>query len=149
MEYLPDDFENVFLFPDVDPEPYLYEPEYTQEEIMQRRQERERQERERQERHTEQSAQSQTRCDSNWWCRCGGCQPMPTEMESFCCTEWDRVLPSMARDDQPEDATCVCDNQHFIAMLHPAVIEFFFRCDKVNWTKRPIPEGPDGQLSVE
>lgn len=37
--------------------------------------------------------------------------------------------------------------------LSPCCIQllliFFFRCDKVNWTKRPIPEGPDGQLSVE
>lgn len=138
------DDEDVYLFPDIDPEPYLYEPEFTPEEVEQRRKERE--EREKQRGQAGQSVQS--RCDSNWWCLCGGCQPMPTEMKSFCCLEWDMVLPSMARDDQPDDSTCVCANPNLIAMLHPAVVDFFFRCE-VNWARRPTPDGLDGQLSVE
>ncbi len=61
----------------------------------------------------------------DWWCRCGACQPMVTEKECFCCTEWELVLPSMGRLDifGEEDSTqrdCVTTNDAFTAFTAPS-----------------------------
>ena len=94
------------------------------------------------------------RANTNWWCECGGiCQSMPTEIECLCCGEWEKLLPSMTRlnaSDQDESArSCVTATEDFTALIHPAVLDFFSRCDKVNWKKHPMPNGPNGQLSTE
>ncbi|KAL2092789.1 hypothetical protein ACEWY4_012587 [Coilia grayii] len=34
-------------------------------------------------------------------------------------------------------------------MIHPAVLTFFFRPDKVNWKRKNTPSGPNGQLSTD
>ena len=93
------------------------------------------------------------RADSNWWCECKTCLPMATEMECLCCAEWDKVLPSMSgdhgNDTTEEDRVCVTTTEDFTAMIHPAVLSFFFRRDKVNWKRKNTPSGPNGQLSAE
>ncbi|CAL9690980.1 unnamed protein product [Knipowitschia caucasica] len=132
-----------------DPEAYLFEPEYTEEELAQMDHERE----QRQERLQTEAIEERTRANSNWWCKCDCCEKMPNEIESLCCSEWDQVLPSatgaivhLAENGQ---RTCVTATDAFQAMIHEAVVDFFFRLDKVNWKKRPTPSGPDGQLSPD
>ncbi|KAG5283392.1 hypothetical protein AALO_G00041570 [Alosa alosa] len=70
-------------------------------------------------------------------------------VESLCCREWDLVLPSVAGVIDLEDPGCATESDAFAAMIHPAVVDFFFRRDKVNWKKLPTPSGPDGQLSPD
>lgn len=129
-----------------DPQPYLFEPEYTEEELAAM-------DREREEREAEPTgAGERARTNSNWWCTCDCCEQMPTETESLCCSEWDQVLPSMVGinlADDPEQNSCVAASDAFAAMIHPVVVDFFFRRDKVNWRKKPTPSGPDGQLTSE
>ncbi|ROL40821.1 hypothetical protein DPX16_9815 [Anabarilius grahami] len=57
--------------------PYLFEPEYTEEEISQM-------EETAAATHTSQ-ASGRRRSNETWWCTCGKCQPLPTEEESQCC----------------------------------------------------------------
>lgn len=133
-----------------EPEPYLFEPEFTEDEL--RALEIERQEEE--VAIAQQPEDVRMRANMNWWCECGGiCQSMPTEIECLCCREWDMFLPLMTRlntSDQDERArSCVTSTEDFTALIHSAVLDFFFRCDKVNWKKRPTPNGPNGQLSTE
>lgn len=140
------DEDDDFLF-DPNPRPYLFEPEYTEEELRAM-------EEQEQATSTSQDADVRERAHTNWWCKCGVCEPMPTETESLCCLEWDKVLPSMAREtvsepNEEEPARCVTSTEDFSVMIHPTLIDFFFRCDKVNWKKRPTPEGPNGQLSTK
>lgn len=124
-----------------DPEPYLFEPEYTEEELAQM-------DRVREETHEDEQAGAivRTRANSSWWCKCDCCEQMPTEIESLCCAEWDQVLPSVHLEDPTH---CVAATDAFAAMIHPSVVDFFFRRDKVNWRKQHTPSGPDGQLSPE
>lgn len=124
-----------------DPEPYLFEPEYTEEELAQM-------DREREETQEDEAAGGtmRTRANSTWWCQCNYCAQMSTEEESFCCTEWDQVLPPVQLEDTTQ---CIAATDAFAAMIHPSVVDFFFRRDKINWKKRHTPSGPDGQLSSE
>ena len=109
-----------------EPEPYLYEPEFSEEEL--RALEIERQEEE--VAIAQQPEDVRMRANTNWWCECGGiCQSMPTEIECLCCGEWDKLLPSMTRlnaSDQDEHArSCVTATEDFTALIHPAVLDFF------------------------
>ncbi|ROL49442.1 hypothetical protein DPX16_15768 [Anabarilius grahami] len=69
-------------------QPYLFEPEYTDEEL-----------RAMEEAPTQQQPLSQAserrRAMETWWCKCLHCHTMPTELESLCCTEWDIVMPQL------------------------------------------------------
>lgn len=143
--------EDDFFGTDEDPQPYLFKPEYTEEELHVLEAEHARREAETVE---QPGAEGRVRIGMDWWCRCGACQPMPTENECFCCTEWELVRPSMGRLDisGEEDSTqrdCVTTNDAFPALVNPAVVETFFHLPKINWKKRPRPSGPNGQLSVE
>lgn len=127
------------------PRPYLFEPEFTEEELRAL-------DRGREDVATSQGeSDERTRANTNWWCDCGVCQPMPTEMECLCCAEWDKILPSMVSNapEEERDRTCVTATDDFSAMIHPAVLSFFFRRDKVNWKRNNTPSGPNGQLSTE
>lgn len=79
----------------------------------------------------------------NWWCTCGCCEAMPTDVECFCCKEWDLL------QDHTPDARCVTLDEGFSSLQHLWVLEAFFHVPKVNGTRRPIPEGQDGHLSHE
>ncbi|KAK2896378.1 hypothetical protein Q8A67_010866 [Cirrhinus molitorella] len=65
--FVRDDSEDIYF--GADPEPYLFEPEYTENELL---------ERERKESVSEQKGGGQP---IRIWCKCGACQPMPTEKE--------------------------------------------------------------------
>ncbi|XP_065144026.1 uncharacterized protein [Paramisgurnus dabryanus] len=139
------DYDDCFV---ADPEPYLFEPEYTEEELA--FMDREREERSEPE---QTGAGERTRANSNWWCKCDCCGQIPTEIESLCCLEWDQVWPSMVGvnvyPEDPGHIACVAASDAFAAMIHPAVVNFFFQRDKANWKKHPTPSGPDGKLSSD
>lgn len=129
--------------------PYLYEPEYTEEEL------RERDEREARERqlaedaaaaiaNTDLNSATQPRTSRNWWCTCQRCKLMPAEEECLCCREWD-----LLRGDIP-DTGCVVSTEMFSALTSKAVLDTFFYVPKVDdGSPRPVPEGPGGKLSTE
>lgn len=77
---------------------------------------------------------------------------MPTEEESFCCVEWDLLMTegmevlNVSVDETEASPTCVTDRDVRDLIKRP-VIETFFYVPKINWKKRPKPEGLDGQLS--
>uniref|UniRef100_A0A8C5FCX9 P2X purinoreceptor 7 intracellular domain-containing protein n=1 Tax=Gadus morhua TaxID=8049 RepID=A0A8C5FCX9_GADMO len=119
---------------------YRYEPEYTQEEL-----------REMEARATEAPeapAEAVPRIAGNWWCACGKCRQMPMEHESRCCTEWDLVVTAgMANLNVSVDETvspCISLNE-VRHLLNKTVLETFFWVPKINWKKRPTPEGPNGE----
>lgn len=125
-------------FSSEDAQPYLYEPEYSEEELAR----------------LQDIAinatpiEVQARVDTNWWCKCGGiCPAMSTEMESFCCVEWEIILPSMT--GHTTAGHCVTQTEDIAALINPVVLDFVSRCDKVNWKKRPIPSGTNVHLSTK
>ncbi|CAL8397646.1 unnamed protein product [Boreogadus saida] len=112
---------------------YLFEPEYTQEELREM-----------------EAAEAVPRITGNWWCACGKCRQMPTEVESRCCTEWDLVVTTgMANLNVSVDETvspCISINE-VRHLLNKTVVETFFWVPKINWKKRPTPEGPNGRMA--
>ncbi|XP_060793031.1 uncharacterized protein LOC132896311 [Neoarius graeffei] len=137
------------------PRGYLYEPEYTDAEIQQMEVERAEREREMVSREVEgEAAAARPRVTDNWWCTCFKCEVMQTEVECYCCQEWDLVMPRMQdiSIDEEADASasvCITNNKDLPALLTAGVLETFFHIPKINWKKRPRPAGPDGQLSAE
>ena len=105
------DSEEFYCVSNQDPEPYSFEPEYTDEELGTLEAVR-------------QDVEGRIRTNTDWCCKCGTCQPMPTETECLCCNEWDRVLPSMSRLDDNQNI-CVTTMEDFSALIHPAVDVFF------------------------
>lgn len=140
-DYMTDE-DDVFV--NREPRPYMFEPVFSEEELRALDLERDAPT-------SQGDSDERRRANTNWWCECGMCQPMPTEMECFCCTEWDKVLPSLESNAPEEegDRTCVTATEDFSAMIHPAVLNFFFRRDKVNWKRKNTPSGPYGQLSTK
>ena len=98
------------------PRGYLYEPEYTDAEIHQM--EVERAERERVGREVEGEAAAgaaRPRVTEKWWCTCFKCEVMQTEVECYCCHEWDLVMPQMQDLSIDEEAgasasACITNN---------------------------------------
>lgn len=143
----------------IEPKGYLYEPECTDAEL--RQVEFERAERERADREAVQAEVGATtvaardRVGDKWWCTCSKCQLMPTEVESYCCHEWELVMPQMQNlsiaDEEASAPASVCITHHqdFPTILHAGVLQTFFHIPKINWKKRPRPAGPDGQLSSD
>lgn len=109
-----------------------FEPEYTEAELALLDHKRE-------ERQDQPADSKRARANSKWWCKCDCCMEMLTENESMCCAEWDQVLPSVTglslHTGDPGQPSCVAAGDAFAAMIHPAVVEFFFRLDKVSWKK--------------
>lgn len=142
-----DDYEDFEDYEDeFDGRPYMFEPEYTEEELLERRRRREREgERAQAEEAAAQqeSLAAQPRTTGSWWCSCESCDKMPTEEECFCCKDWD-VLHG-----RTEGVACVTLGEGFRSLLHLWVLEAFFHVPKVNWKKRPTPEGPNGSLSTK
>ncbi|MDG2555406.1 hypothetical protein P7M41_25755 [Vibrio parahaemolyticus] len=107
-DFLPDfDFvEEEFDFAEFDGRPYLFEPEYTDEELREI-EERRRREREAQQVEDERGgmAAARLRSSGDWWCTCECCAPVPTEEECLCCKEWDRLQPYFQGLDVTEDET--------------------------------------------
>ncbi|KAM4530080.1 uncharacterized protein PAE49_022740 [Odontesthes bonariensis] len=151
--------EDIFDF-EFDGRGYRFEPEYTEEELRQM-------DLEMQARGTEGPEAVTTevsRVSGSWWCTCGKCKQMPTEQESRCCKEWDLLVTSgmaslnvsveetgeetdeEADEEADESPACITENE-VRQLLNKPVLETFFWVPKINWKKRPVPEGPNGQLS--
>ncbi|XP_056432861.1 P2X purinoceptor 7-like [Gadus chalcogrammus] len=135
------DFNQTNILFDFDGSPYLYEPEYTEEEL----QEQDERSRRMGEQPAEEVEEDHSRRAGIFWCACGYCEPMGTEAECFCCQECD--LFRRALDAMHIETRCVTAMEDFPSLVNRAVLETFFRVPKINWKRRPIPEGPDGQLS--
>jgi len=134
-------------------EPYMYEPEYTDEELIEMDAKRS----EREKKSVETAApgdaiENRDRTSGDWWCQCRKCIQMPTEDECFCCREWDLVIPHIteleldtsfqdldvsghsASRDRP---MCITEHPDFPPFLTCEVLETFFSFDKINWKRRP------------
>ncbi|XP_054870061.1 uncharacterized protein LOC129349773 [Amphiprion ocellaris] len=136
---------------------YLYEPEYTDEEMCQialQRAERERVDREVEVEAGATAGVARSRVTDNWWCTCFKCEIMPTEVECYCCHEWELIMPQMQDLSIHEDVdvpaqVCIINHHVLPALLNAGVLQTFFHVPKINWKKRPRPAGSDGQLSAE
>lgn len=150
-----DDDEQLFFSTN----PYLYEPEYTDEELSEM--DAQRAERERATQEAAAAVENRDRISGDWWCQCGSCSPMQTEEECYCCKEWDLVIPQMQEleldtsfqnlDVSGQSASrvvCITEHQDFSPLLSRGVLETFFSVEKINWKKKPKPAGPNGQLSM-
>lgn len=148
--------EDIFDF-EFDGRGYRFEPEYTVEEL--RQMDLEMQARDTGEPEEVTEGIEVPRVSGSWWCTCGKCKPMPTELESRCCKEWDLLVTSgMASlnvsvdetgeedEERGESPSCITEKE-VRQLLNKPVLETFFWVPKINWKKRPVPEGPNGQLS--
>ncbi len=104
-----------------DGSPYIFEPEYTDEELqdMERRQ--------REEQLEEANLMASTRSTETWWCSRKSCESMPSEQESFCCKEWDLI---QSGQEGSWDSACVTSADDFPNLIHSAVLETFFLYQK-------------------
>lgn len=123
--------------------PYLFEPEYTDEELAQIEEEQRAAEAASAE--IAEATDTPSRCEGDWWCSCGGCRLMATEEECLCCRESD-IFRSLLDNS---DARCLTATDNFPSLINPGVVKVFFHVPKVNWKKKPTPDGPDGQLSAK
>ncbi|KAK7172391.1 hypothetical protein R3I93_004651 [Phoxinus phoxinus] len=126
--------------------PYLFEPEYTEEEIRQM-------EETAAATHTSQ-ASCRRRSNETWWCTCGKCQPLPTDEESQCCHDWNISIPPLESIIESAGETlftsrCITQQNGFPPLLSNSVLEVFFCLPKINWRRRPTPQGPGGTLTVD
>lgn len=118
-----------------------FEPEYTEEELAEQEEQQQRAEVD-----AAESAEMRPRTTGTWWCVCGHCQTMATEEESYCCHEWDLL---MNRDSPIENGQCFAEIGDFQGFLNPMILDAFFYVPKINWKKKPKPDGPNGQLSYK
>ncbi|XP_052387742.1 P2X purinoceptor 7 [Carassius gibelio] len=125
--------------------PYLFEPEYTEEEIRQMDENAAAT-------HTSQ-ASGRRRSNETWWCTCGKCQPLPTEEESQCCHDWTISIPPLESIESAGEtlftSRCITQQNGFPPLLSNSVLEVFFSLPKINWRRRPRPQGPGGTLTVD
>ncbi|KAK7175942.1 hypothetical protein R3I93_000259 [Phoxinus phoxinus] len=99
-------------------------------------------------------ASERQRAMETWWCTCLHCHKMHTELESLCCTEWDIVMPQLehvehSADEMTSALRCITEYTGFPPLLSRSVLDVFFHLPKVNWKRRPRPEGPGGTLTVD
>ncbi|KAK0156600.1 hypothetical protein N1851_000032 [Merluccius polli] len=146
----------------VSSEPYLYEPEYTDEELIEMDAQRAERERAAAAAPAGAAAENRERTSGDWWCQCQKCVQMLTFDECFCCREWDLVIPQIQEleldtsfqdldvsGSAPRDrAICITQHQDFPSLLNQGVLETFFSVDKIHLKKKTRPDGPNGQLSM-
>ncbi|KAK0134322.1 hypothetical protein N1851_030115 [Merluccius polli] len=71
----------------------------------------------------------------DWWCLCSHCAPMDTEIESVCCREFQRcqfLLDEISESEEDTDV-CVVEHPSFAPHMDSGVLETYFRIPKVNW----------------
>ena len=148
--------------------PCLFEPEYSDLEMVNRLAERDRR------RDAEKAAAARgeeedpalliprDRTESTFWCSCGQCKVMEQTRDCVCCNEWmyaepmirelqcDQDLRDPGRDsdsEDPEPAVCVTDHRDLENHTNPGILTTFFKSPRINWSRNAQPEGPDGTLS--
>ncbi|KAL1276200.1 hypothetical protein QQF64_035823 [Cirrhinus molitorella] len=94
------------------------------------------------------------RSNETWWCACGKCQPLPTEQESECCHDWIISIPPLETINEPagevrSSSRCITEHNGFPPLLTNSVLEVFFSLPRINWKRRPRPQGPGGTLTVD
>lgn len=92
------------------------------------------------------------RAQETWWCTCSRCEGMPTEVESVCCNEWAIEMPPfevVEAAGERTECSCVTRHEGFLPLLSRSVLEVVFSLPRINWRRRPRPEGPGGTMSVE
>ena len=140
FEFMSEDFE-------YGSEMYMFEPEYSAEELRLR--EEERLARASSPMRDEENPQ---RTESLFWCKCGHCELKPLAIECLCCQAWPewRWRPDDSDpDEENTNSGCITEMEDVVHLLHRAVLETFFLNPKINWKKRPKPEGANGHLSTE
>nr|XP_055053583.1 uncharacterized protein LOC129438730 isoform X2 [Misgurnus anguillicaudatus] len=98
------------------------------------------------------TAANRQRVGETWWCSCRRCEAMATEVESVCCLEWNTEMPPLEAIDTAVEMTsssCVTEDTGFPPLLCQSVLEVIFRLPRINWRRRPRPEGPGGRLTVD
>ena len=116
---------------DYGPAPYMYEPEYTDEELIQME--------------SEAIVQEQVDADlsdarrrhleaPHEWCKCNNCAKMPKDEECLCCAEFYLWSPDLAEDISASDDAlalpCITASEDFAPMINRAVLETFFSNQK-------------------
>lgn len=76
-------------------EPYRFEPEYTDEELIEMDKRAERETMSVETVAGSAAIENRDRTSGDCWCQCRKCMLMPTEDECFCCREWDLVIPQL------------------------------------------------------
>ena len=105
--------------------PYLFELEYTDEELL-HREERMREWGGQQAEEGELAA-AKTQSSGNWWCSCGCCNRLPTQGECLYCQEWDLLMSEIGgRDVSDTIHRCVTTSEDFPPLINRAVLETFF-----------------------
>ncbi|ROK87109.1 hypothetical protein DPX16_10249 [Anabarilius grahami] len=95
--------------------PYIFEPEYTEDEIRQM-------EETAAATHTSQ-ASGRRRSNEMWWCTCGKCQPLPTEEESRCCLDWTISIPPLESvGESLFPSRCITGQNEFPRLLSNSVL---------------------------
>ncbi|KAF4100082.1 hypothetical protein G5714_018278 [Onychostoma macrolepis] len=63
------------------------------------------------------TAVARARMNDKWWCTCSNSQVMPTEVESYCCHEWELIMPqqqNLSIDEEANAASvCITSNDVF------------------------------------
>ena len=108
-------------------QPFLYEAEWTDAELRRREEERD----------AEEAAAARpaperpSRANSNAHCQCLQCPPMPTDVESVCCTEWEHRDIQFIFDEFADDTKlCITEHISFSCHLDRGVLTtyFSFKC---------------------
>ena len=129
-------------------EPYMFEPEYTDQELFIMEQQALQQQQQQQDDAHGETRQRQL-ADPREWCNCQNkrCSKMPYDEECLCCSEFYLWRPENAEGET--DLPCLTTHEDFIPLINRGVLETFFLSPRINWEERPTPEGPDGHLSNE
>ena len=146
-----EDYEDAVDMPDAmdyGHAPYMFEPEYTDEEL------REMEQQQQAEINNNSSDVGQTRQrhlePSHLWCKCTKCAIMGTDDECLCCAEFFLWHPDVAEGESEDAPTpCVTSSDDFPSIINRGVLETFFLSKRINWEERPEPEGENGHLSNE
>ncbi|KAK0148178.1 hypothetical protein N1851_012112 [Merluccius polli] len=79
----------------------------------------------------------------DWWCLCSHCAPMDTEIESVCCREFQRcqfLLDEISESEEDTDV-CVVEHPSFAPHMDSGVLETYFRIPKAIRLKYPASDG--------
>lgn len=141
-----DDFDISTDHVDFFAQPYLFEPEYSDQELREME--------EASAAAARLQASERQRSHQKWWCSCSKCCEMTTEVESICCHEWNIAMPQLqdADEDIAESVpshTCLTEDPDFSPLLSRSVLHVVFSLPRINWRRRPRPEGPNNTLSIE